>query len=98
MRCCECEAAREYQTRNIKCRAGIHPYIQNSSKKLGCSCTKKQVQKYMKEEPQTNSDRIRAMSDEELGVFLGDWAANNWYWRKDGRGQVLLWLQGEAED
>lgn len=44
--------------------------------------------------PQTNSDRIRSMSDEELAVWL--------YWKADGSGktkeQWLEWLREETSD
>lgn len=45
----------------------------------------------------TNSDRIRAMSDEELGAFLGEWAAKECVWTTDGTGEVLAWLKEPAE-
>lgn len=48
--------------------------------------------------PQTNADRIRAMSDEELGLFLGEWWYAETCWRGDGAGEVLAWLQEPAEE
>lgn len=48
--------------------------------------------------PKTNADRIRAMGDEELGIFLGEWADNPWAWKRDGEGECLAWLQQPAED
>lgn len=42
---------------------------------------------------QTNADRIRAMSDEELGVFLAEWAEKPWAWKRDGEGECLAWLR-----
>ena len=45
----------------------------------------------------TNADRIRAMNDEELGMFLAEWAEKPWTWKKDGEGQCLAWLQSPAE-
>ena len=41
----------------------------------------------------TNADRIRAMSDEELGLFLAEWAEKPWAWKRDGEGECLVWLQ-----
>lgn len=50
------------------------------------------------EEPQTNADRIRAMTDEELAVFL---AANQGVTAFDGSGKLyerwLDWLKQEAQ-
>lgn len=42
---------------------------------------------------QTNADRIRAMSDEELGIFLAEWAEKPWAWKRDGEGECLRWLK-----
>lgn len=47
---------------------------------------------------QTNADRIRAMSDEELGEFLGEWASKPWAWKRDGLGECLAWLQEPVKD
>lgn len=47
---------------------------------------------------QTNADRIRAMSDEELAYFLDySWATSARAWQKD-YGETLSWLQKEKED
>lgn len=46
---------------------------------------------------QTNADRIRAMSDEELGLFLGEWAADPKAWKCDGTGECLVWLKQPAK-
>ena len=43
--------------------------------------------------PITNADRIRSMSDEELGEFLGEWAERSLAWKRDGLGECLAWLQ-----
>ena len=51
-----------------------------------------------KQKPQTNADRIRAMTDEELGQFLGEWAADSKFWKCDGTGECLDWLQQPAEE
>lgn len=55
------------------------------------------LEKQIPKKPQTNVDRIRAMSDEELA----EWVVNHdtksqesGYWCK---GQILQWLQTEAE-
>ena len=46
---------------------------------------------------QTNADRIRAMSDEELADFLAyTWATSARAWQKD-TGEILHWLQQPAE-
>jgi hypothetical protein len=50
-----------------------------------------------KQKEQTNADRIRAMSDEELGIFLAEWAEKPWTWKKDGEGECLAWLKQPAE-
>lgn len=42
---------------------------------------------------ETNADKIRCMSDEELADFLGDWARRHLAWMQDDRGEVLWWLQ-----
>jgi hypothetical protein len=41
----------------------------------------------------TNADKIRHMSDEELADFLADWARKHLAWMQDDRGEVLWWLQ-----
>ena len=46
----------------------------------------------------TNADRIRAMSDEELAEFLGDWAQRHRAWMCDSQGECLAWLQEPAKD
>ena len=48
--------------------------------------------------PQTNADRIRAMSDEELAEFLGDWAQRHRAWMCDSQGECLAWLQEPVKD
>ena len=48
--------------------------------------------------PQTNGDRIRAMSDEELAEFLGDWAQRHRAWMYDSQGECLAWLQEPAKN
>lgn len=48
-------------------------------------------------ETPSNGDRIRAMSDEEMGKFLGEWAEKPWAWKRDGEGECLAWLQEPAE-
>lgn len=55
-------------------------------------------QERKKPKPMTNGDRIRAMNDKELGIFLGDWAANSLSWKEDGEGEVLGWLQDPAKE
>ena len=45
----------------------------------------------------TNADRIRAMSDEELAEFLGDWAQRHSAWMCDSQGECLAWLQEPAK-
>ena len=51
-----------------------------------------------KPKPKTNADRIRAMSDEELGIFLAEWADKPWAWKRDGEGECLAWLKEPAEE
>ena len=46
----------------------------------------------------TNADRIRAMSDEELGIFLAEWAEKPWAWKRDGEGECLVWLQEPVKE
>ena len=47
--------------------------------------------------PQTNADRIRAMSDEELADFLAyTWATSSRAWQKDA-GDTLHWLKQHVE-
>lgn len=46
----------------------------------------------------TNADRIRAMSDEELGIFLAEWAEKPWAWKQDGEGECLAWLRQPVKD
>ena len=48
--------------------------------------------------PQTNADRIRAMNDEELAEFLGDWAQRHRAWMCDSQGECLALLQEPAKD
>ena len=47
--------------------------------------------------PVSNSDRIRAMSDEELSDFLAyTWATSARAWQKD-TGETLHWLKQRVE-
>ena len=46
----------------------------------------------------TNADSIRAMNDEELAEFLGDWAQRHRAWMCDSQGECLAWLQEPAKD
>lgn len=48
--------------------------------------------------PQTNADRIRAMSDEVLAEFLGNWAQRHLVWMCDSQGECLAWLQEPAKE
>lgn len=53
--------------------------------------------KYEYEKLQTNADRIRSMSDEELADFLAyTWATSARAWQKD-TGETLHWLQQPTE-
>lgn len=45
----------------------------------------------------TIADCIRDMSDEQLGIFLLEWAANFRALKEDGSGEVLAWLRKPAE-
>lgn len=49
-------------------------------------------------EIRTEADKIRAMSDEELGIFLAEWAEKPWTWKKDGEGECLAWLKQPVEE
>lgn len=51
-----------------------------------------------KKRKQTNADRIRVMSDEELGIFLAEWADKPWAWKRDGEGECLAWLKEPAKE
>ena len=44
-------------------------------------------------ESMTNADRIRSMSDEELAIFLSDYAYDN---DENDMCTVLAWLESEA--
>lgn len=61
----------------------------------------KQIMEQEKEKPQTNADRIRSMTDDELAEFLKEvkedyqWA-NPDYPDCDDCGEWLEWLQSEA--
>ena len=46
----------------------------------------------------TNAQHIRSMSDEELGLFLGEWAERHLCWMQDGAGEVLCWLREPYEE
>ena len=49
------------------------------------------------DKPQTNADRIRAMTDEELSDFLAyTWATSARAWQKD-TGETLHWLKQSSE-
>lgn len=47
--------------------------------------------------PQTNADRIRATSDEELAAFLSEWAERCLAWYGE-YGQTLDWLKQPVKD
>ena len=46
---------------------------------------------------QTNADRIRAMSDEELAAFLSEWAERCLAWYGE-YGETLDWLNQPVKD
>ena len=50
--------------------------------------------KDFEEKKQTNADRIRAMSDEELAEFLANFAWDN----EPGVDETFKWLQSEVEE
>lgn len=61
-------------------------------------CSKACIEKYKKEigiKPQTNADRIRAMSDEELAEWM---AECNAYKENADASQWLPWLKQPAEE
>ena len=74
---------------------------QNTGRILGFSDFKPLIKK-----PQTNADRIRAMSDEELGKFLGeckfcdicDEGCDNCTYHGDCDKRLLDWLKQPAEE
>lgn len=49
-------------------------------------------------ETPSNADHIRSMTDEELGMFLGEWAERPLAWKCDGTGECLAWLQQPYKD
>ena len=66
MRCLGCKAWKDG-----KCLAGVTPYrSKNERDGTGCACNTRTVEKLMRQNRKTNADRIRAMSDEELGELL----------------------------
>ena len=71
-------------------------YLIANGVRLECSLEKKQATS--DESKRTNADRIRAMTDEELGIFLGEWADKPWAWKRDGEGECLAWLQEPAKE
>lgn len=45
MLCEDCKAAKKNQSREEKCKAGIHPYVQFLSGKLGCVYNRDTIEK-----------------------------------------------------
>ena len=78
----------KYETSNGRCGLkGCYAYRHKCYTEDMCKCN----------EPQTNADRIRAMSDEELANFLAyTWATSARAWQKD-TGETLHWLKQNAE-
>lgn len=58
----------------------------------GKSCEKARAE-YCPDVVYTNADHIREMTDEELGLFLGEWAERHLAWMCDGTGEALAWLE-----
>lgn len=79
----------KYETSNGRCGLkGCYAYRHKCYTEDMCKCN----------EPPTNADRIRAMSDEELAYFLAySWATSARAWQKD-YGETLSWLHKETED
>ena len=72
----------KYETSNGRCGLkGCYAYRHKCYTQDMCKC----------HEPQTNADRIRAMSDEELANVLREFAT------KPMQGSFLKWLQQPAE-
>ena len=72
----------KYETSNGRCGLkGCYAYRHKCYTEDMCKC----------HEPQTNADRIRAMSDEELANVLREFAT------KPMQGSFLKWLQQQAE-
>ena len=72
----------KYETSNGCCGLkGCYAYRHKCYTEDMCKC----------HEPQTNADRIRAMSDEELANVLREFAT------KPMQGSFLKWLQQQAE-
>ena len=46
---------------------------------------------------QTNAQKIRSMTDEELAQFLNQWGTSTRAWQKN-KGETMYWLQQTAEE
>lgn len=67
MRCLGCKAWKDG-----KCLVGVKPYqLKREKDGFGCAYNTRTVEKLMRQNRKTNADRIRAMTDKELSVFLG---------------------------
>jgi flagellar basal body rod protein FlgC len=53
------------------------------------------IMQYEPPKPQTNADRIRAMSDEELAEWLNERQAKTWYYGTWSKDAWLDWLKQE---
>lgn len=74
-----------------------------------CGIAKDGAREHFKQRPNTNADRIRAMTDEELDKFLGEvqWDVANYcggvtqkqeYPVPEQRGAWLAWLKKEVRE
>ena len=62
---------------------------------LGDTALRQQGTVTNRNEPLTNAQIIRAMTDEELADFLNQWGTSTRAWQKDP-GETLYWLQQTA--
>lgn len=78
----------------MKCENCGNENVEIITKEIGylCGMCGRNTERMKELEPQTNADRIRAMTDEELAKFLCVQG-----WRLSEYRECLDWLQSEAE-
>lgn len=83
--------AKGYKCNNVKCDRCVGHSMCGELGDIALNCIDRIITR------QTNAQKIRGMSDEELAEFLGDWAQRHSAWMCDSQGECLAWLQEPAK-
>ena len=72
----------------------MNKHMSDQMQKLAARYEKATGKKF---DAQTNAQKIRSMTDEELAQFLNQWGTSTRAWQKN-KGETMYWLQQTAEE